>query len=63
MALTPFGERLSLEITLPVLTTLVGPGQDSDTQPSAREANALTDCATAAILSVKEGSLCTLQLT
>ena len=41
-------ERLVVEISLPVLTTYVCRGWDSNTQVSACEANTLTNCATAA---------------
>ena len=40
---TPVAERLAAELSLPVFTTLVCHGWDSNTQPFACEANALTD--------------------
>ena len=40
-------ERLEMELSLPVLTTWVFRGQDSNTQLSAYEAYAIADCATA----------------
>ena len=46
--LTPIAERLAVELSLPVFTTKVCRGWDSNTQPSACGANALTNCATAA---------------
>ena len=48
MALTAIAERLAVELSLPILKTWVYCGFDSNIQPSACEANALTDCATAA---------------
>ena len=48
MTLTPIGERLALELSLPVFKTYACRRWDSNTQPSACEANALTNCATAA---------------
>ena len=48
VTLTPNAERLAVELSLPVLTTRVCRGWDSNTQPSAFGANALTNCATAA---------------
>ena len=47
MTLTPVAERLAVELSLPVFTTLVCRGWDSNTQPSALVATALTDCAIA----------------
>ena len=41
-------ERLAVELSLPVLASWVCRGWDSNTQPSAFGANALTHCATAA---------------
>ena len=41
LVLTPVAERLAVELSLPVLTT-----EDSNTQPSACEANVLTHCVT-----------------
>ena len=46
VTLTPIAERVAVELSLPVLTTLVYRGWDSNTQPSACGANALTHCAT-----------------
>ena len=48
MTLTLVAERLVVDLSLPVLTTYVCRGWDSNTQISACEANTLTDCATAA---------------
>ena len=44
-------ERLAMELSLPVFTTYVCHGWDSNTQPSAFGANALTICATTAVIS------------
>ena len=49
VTLTPIAERLAVELSLPVFTILVNSGWDSNTQPSAYGANALTNCATAAV--------------
>ena len=49
VTLTPIAERLAVELSLPVLTTQVCRGWDSNAQPSACGANALTHCATAAV--------------
>ena len=49
VVLTPTAKRLAVELSLPVLTTWDCRCLDSNTQPSACEANALTDCATAAV--------------
>ena len=48
VTLTPIAERLEVELSLPVFTTFVC-RWDSNTQPSACGANALTGCATAAV--------------
>ena len=48
VTVTPNAERLAVELSLPVLTTWFCRGWDSNTQPSACRANALTHCATAA---------------
>ena len=48
VTLTPTAERLAAELSLAVFTTYVCPGWDSNAQPSACGANALTHCATAA---------------
>ena len=45
----PFAERLAMKLSLPVPTTKVCRGWDSNTQPSTCGANALTHCATAAV--------------
>ena len=45
---TPIAERLAGELSLPVLTTYICRGWNSNTQPSACGANALTHCDTAA---------------
>ena len=42
VTLTPNAERLAVELSLPVFTSWVCRGWDSNTQPSACEANALT---------------------
>ena len=46
---TPIAERLAVHLSLPVFTTYVCRGLDSNTQPSACEANVLTHCAVAAV--------------
>ena len=43
MILTPVAEYLAVELSLPVLMTLVCRSLDFNTQPSAHEANALTN--------------------
>ena len=43
MILTPVAEYLAVELSLPVLMTLVCHGLDFNTQPSAHEANAFTN--------------------
>ena len=50
VTLTPIAERLAVEQSLPIFTTKVCRGWDSNTQPSAFEANALAHCATAAVV-------------
>ena len=47
LTLASVAEHLAVEMPLPVLTTYVCRGWDSNTQTSACKANALTDCATA----------------
>ena len=47
MTLTPVAERLAVELSQAVLTTKVCRSRDSNTQPFACDANALTDRATA----------------
>ena len=42
-------ERLAVELSLPILTTKVCRGLNSNTQPSAIGTNTLTHCATAAV--------------
>ena len=49
VTLTPMAERLAVELSPPVFTTLVCRGWDLHTQPSACEDYALTHCATAAV--------------
>ena len=49
VTLAPIAERIAVEMSLPVFTTLVCHGLDSNTQPSAIEPNALTHCATDAV--------------
>ena len=46
MTFTPNAKRLTVELSLPVLTTQVCRGWDSKSQPSACGANAITHCAT-----------------
>ena len=41
VTLTPIPERLAVELSVPIFTTWVWRGWDSNTQPSACEANAL----------------------
>ena len=50
MTLTPYAERLAVELSLPVLTIKVCHGWDSNSQPSFCGANALTHCATASMV-------------
>ena len=50
VTLTSIAERLAVELSLPVFTTYVCRGWDTNTQPSACEANALAYCATAAVI-------------
>ena len=50
LALTPITERLAAELSLLFFTTSVCCGWDSNTQPSACGANALTHCANATVL-------------
>ena len=50
MTITPVAKHLVVELSLPVLTTCVCCGWDSDIQPTACKANTLTDCATAALV-------------
>ena len=58
ITLVAINERLALELSIPVFTTYVCRGWDSNTQHSACEANVLTHCATAvASLLVVESSL------
>ena len=54
VTLTPNAERLADERSLPVLTTSVCSSWDSNTQPSAFEGNALTDCAATTHHSLKK---------
>ena len=49
LTLTPIAERLTVELKIPILTTYVCSDWDSNTQPSACRAYALTHCATAAV--------------
>ena len=58
MTLTTIAERLALELSLPVLTTHICRGWDSNTQPSACQTNVLTDCATAAALLLRTNKEC-----
>ena len=48
VTLTIVAGRLSVKLSLPVLTTWACRGRDSNTKPAACETNALSDCATAA---------------
>ena len=52
VTLAPITERFAVELSLPVFTTKVCHGWDLNTQPLACRANLLTDCATAAVISV-----------
>ena len=47
---TSVAERLAMERSLPVFSIYVCRSLDSNIQPSACEANALTDCATSAVI-------------
>ena len=49
VTLTPIAERLAVELSLPVFTTLNCRGWVSNTQPSACGANVLAHCATAVV--------------
>ena len=49
VTLTPIAERLEVLLSLPVFTTQVCRGWDSNTQPSACGTNALSHCATATV--------------
>ena len=57
VTLTTIAERLSVGLSLTVFTIWVCRGLDLNTQPSACEANILIDCATAAVLHVKNNLL------
>ena len=50
MTFTLITERLTVDLSLPVLTIKVCHDWDSNTQPSAREADSLTHCATAVVV-------------
>ena len=50
VTLTLIVERLAVELSLPVFTTKICRGWDLNTQPSASGANALTFCATVAVM-------------
>ena len=54
MTLTSISELLAVAPSLPVLTTWVCRGLDSQGQPFACSANAQSDCATAPIIIIKE---------
>ena len=58
MTLTSNDERLAVELSLPVFTTYVCRGRDSNTQPSACGTNALTDYATAAVNNFSNTMFC-----
>ena len=47
---SPIAECLAVELSLPVFTTYVFRGWDSNTQPSICGAKALTHCANAAVV-------------
>ena len=49
MTLTPIAEPLAVELSRPIFTTNVCRCWDSNTQPSASEAYALTHCATTSV--------------
>ena len=49
MTLTPIAKRLAVDLSLPVFTAYAGRGRDSNNKPSSCRANALTNCATAAM--------------
>ena len=49
VTLTPIAKRLAVELSLPVFTTKVYHGLDSNTQPSTCRDNPLTHCATATV--------------
>ena len=55
VTLTPIAELLAVELSLPVFTTKVYRGWDSNTQPSACVANTLTHCTTAAVPTLGNG--------
>ena len=48
VTLTPIADHLAEELSLPILSPKVCRGWDSNAQPSACRANALTHCATVA---------------
>ena len=50
MAIQPTAGRLAVDLSLPVFTTKVCRGWDSNFQPSACGVNALTHCETAAVI-------------
>ena len=52
VTLTSVAERLAVELSLLFLTTQVCRGSVSNNHPSACEANALTDCATSAVICI-----------
>ena len=54
VTLTLIAEGLAVELSLPVFATYVCRGWDSNTQPSACGANALTHCATTAAISFEK---------
>ena len=57
LTLTPMTERLAVELSLPVFSTKVFHSWDSNAQPSACEANALTHCSVAAVLRNKKAKV------
>ena len=55
MTLAPVAERLAVELSLPVLIVMsVAAAWDSNIQPTAFGANALTHCATVVVFCVYE---------
>ena len=57
VTLTPIAGRLAVKLSLPVLTTSVFRGCDSNTQTSAIGANALTHCSIAVVSILKKSRL------
>ena len=63
MKLIPVAERLAVKLLLPVFMTKVCRGEDSNTHPSAYEANAITDCATAEVIMIRQADITSDKLT